>query len=259
MKLAMLSVRVKRELMFKNRFFKRSILLMAVASVFCSLLFNVNVVSAADISACAHKRTGVMRVASVCKKTEYAIVLRQEGLGTVGPTGDRGATGATGARGATGATGATGTTGAVGATTISKGDTGATGATGDKGTTGATGSVGKYAVVTLADAAATLTAAQLVNNTLFNIITMGTARTLTMDTGANIALAYTGEVLGSAFEFVIWNRGAQSATLVGNVTAILDDSGVVATNKIVKFLCMFTTITAGSEIVNCRFVQQPSP
>ena len=88
---------------------------------------------------------------------------------------------------------------------------------------------------------------------------MGTARTLTMDTGANIALAYTGEVLGSAFEFVIWNRGAQSATLVGNVTAILDDSGVVATNKIVKFLCMFTTITAGSEIVNCRFVQQPSP
>lgn len=81
---------------------------------------------------------------------------------------------------------------------------------------------------------------------------MGTARTLTMDTGANIALAYSGEVLGSSFEFVIWNRGAQTATLAGNVTAILDGSGDVATNKIVKFLCLFTTITAGSEIVNCR-------
>lgn len=217
--------------------------------VFGSLLIDVGAVVAADISACAQKRTGVIRISKVCKKTEYAITLRQEGLGTVGPTGDRGATGPTGARGATGATGATG---AVGPTTISQGDTGATGATGDKGATGATGTVGKYAPVALADAAATLTAAQLVNNTLFNIITMGTARTLTMDTGANIALAYSGEVLGSSFEFVIWNRGAQSATLAGNVTTILDETGVVATNKIVKFLCMFTTITAGSEIVNCR-------
>jgi len=77
-----------------------------------------------------------------------------------------------------------------------------------------------------------------------------------MDTGANIALAYSGEVLGSSFEFVIWNRGAQSATLAGNVTAILDATGVVATNKIVKFLCMFTTITAGSEIVNCRSMRE---
>ncbi|MCX6535302.1 MAG: hypothetical protein NT119_01920 [Actinobacteria bacterium] len=193
--------------MFTNKIFKRSTLLMAVVGVFCSLLVNVGAVGAADIAACAHKRTGVMRVATVCKKTEYAIVLRQEGLGTVGPTGDKGATGATGAtgaRGATGATGATGASGAVGATTISKGDTGATGATGDKGATGATGSVGKYAVVTLADAAATLTAAQLVNNTLFNMITTTATRTLTMDTGANIALAYTGELLGSSFEQSLW-------------------------------------------------------
>ena len=239
-----------------RKFLKCQTLSILALAVSTSLFFDAGVVRAADISACANKRTGVMRVASVCKKTEYSVVLRQEGLGTVGPTGDRGPTGLTGARGATGATGATGTTGAVGATTISKGDTGATGATGDKGATGATGSVGKYAVVTLADAAATLTAAQLVNNSLFNIITMGTARTLTMDTGANIALAYTGEVLGSSFEFVIWNRGAQSATLAGNVTAILDGTGVVETNTIVKFLCMFTTITAGSEIVNCRSMRR---
>ncbi len=237
------------DLIFAVRFSKRTTLLLPVLVVFGSLLIDVGSVAAADISACAQKRTGVIRVSKVCKKTEYAITLRQEGLGTVGPTGDRGATGPTGARGATGATGATG---AVGPTTISQGDTGATGATGDKGATGATGTVGKYAPVALADAAVTLTAAELVNNTLFNIITMGTARTLTMDTGANIALAYSGEVLGSSFEFVIWNRGLQTATLAGNVTAILEGTGDVTTNKIVKFACIFTTITAGSEIVNCR-------
>ena len=76
--------------MFTNKFFKRSTLLMAVVGVFCSLLGNVGAVSAADIGACANKRTGVMRVSKVCKKTEFSIVLRQEGLGTVGPTGDRG-------------------------------------------------------------------------------------------------------------------------------------------------------------------------
>ncbi len=244
------------DLIFAVRFSKRTTLLLPVLVVFGSLLIDVGAVAAADISACANKRTGVMRVSKVCKKTEYAITLRQEGLGTVGPTGDRGATGPTGARGATGATGATGDTGAVGATTISKGDTGATGATGDKGATGATGTVGKYAPVALADAAVTLTAAELVNNTLFNIITLGTARTLTMDTGANIALAYSGEVLGSSFEFVIWNRGLQTATLAGNVTAILEGTGDVTTNKIVKFACIFTTITAGSEIVNCRSSHQ---
>jgi hypothetical protein len=196
----------------KISFRYRTLLILALA-VSSSFFFDAVAVSAADISTCANKRTGVIRVATVCRKTEYLVVLRQESLDTVGLTGN----------------------------------------------SGATGSVGNYAVASLADAAVTLTAAQLVNNTLFSIVTMGTARTLTMDTGANIALAYSGEVLGSSFEFVIWNRGTQSATLAGNVTAILDATGVVATNKIVKFLCMFTTITAGSEIVNCRFVQQPIP
>ncbi len=223
-----------------------------VSAVIGSLMVEVGAISAADIAACASKKTGVMRIATVCKKSEYAIVLRQEGLSTVGPIGDRGPAGPIGARGATGPTGATGATGAVGPTTISKGDTGATGATGDKGATGATGLVGKYAVVALADAAATLTGAQLVNDTLFNILTTTAARTLTMDTGANIALAYTGEVLGSSFEFVIWNRSGNTVTLAGNVTAILDGSGEIVAGRFIKFLCMFTTITAGSEIVNCR-------
>lgn len=237
------------------KFLKHQFLFVVPLVVVSSLMVDVGAVSAADIAACANKRTGVMRISTVCKKTEYSVVLRQEGLGTVGPTGDRGSTGSTGARGATGATGAigaTGATGAVGSTTISKGDTGASGATGDKGATGASGTVGKYAVVALADAAATLTAAQLVNNTLFNILTTTAARTLTMDTGANIALAYAGEVLGSSFEFVIWNRSGNTVTLAGNVTAILDGSGEIVAGRFIKFLCMFTTITAGSEIVNCR-------
>ena len=180
--------------------------LLLVLVVFSSSLVAVDVVSAADISACAHKRTGVMRVSKVCKKIEYSVILRQKGLGTAGPKGDR----------------------------------------------GATGLVCRYAPVSLRDVDATLTAAQLVNNTLFNIITTTAPRALTIDTGANIALAYRGEVLGSSFEFVIWNRSGHTATLAGNVSAILDGTGAVGTNKIVKFLCMFTTITAGSEIVNCR-------
>jgi hypothetical protein len=188
----------------KNSAKSKTLLLVLV--VFSSSLVAVDVVSAADISACAHKRTGVMRVSKVCKKIEYSVILRQKGLGTAGPKGDR----------------------------------------------GATGLVGRYAPVSLRDVDATLTAAQLVNNTLFNIITTTAPRALTIDTGANIALAYSGEVLGSSFEFVIWNRSGHTATLAGNVSAILDGTGAVGTNKIVKFLCMFTTITAGSEIVNCR-------
>jgi hypothetical protein len=98
-----------------------------------------------------------------------------------------------------------------------------------------------------------LSAAQLVNNTLFNIITMVTASTLTMDTGPNIASAYSGEVLGSSFEFVIWNRSATvSATLAGSAGTTLTGTGVVAVGKIVKFLCMFTTITSGAEAVACQ-------
>ena len=238
--------------------FKFRFVVIVVSVVIGSLLVEVGAVSAADISACASKKTRELRIARDCKKTEYKIVLRQEGLGTVGPIGDRGPAGSTGARGPVGATGAMGATGAVGPTTISKGDTGATGATGDKGATGATDSVGRYAVVALADAAATLTAAQLVNNTLFNILTTTAPRTLTMDTGANIALAYTGEVLGSSFEFVIWNRSGNTVTLAGNVTAILDGSGDIVAGRFIKFLCMFTTITAGSEIVNCQSTHRTS-
>lgn len=230
----------------------KSVLMLSVASVIGVSLSFATSASAIDISGCANKRTGILRVSKVCKPSEYSIVWSQDGVGAKGATGPAGPTGATGPIGLTGATGATGATGPAGATSTVKGDTGATGAKGATGDTGATGTVGKYAIVALTDNAATLTAAQLVNNTLFNIITMGTARALTMDTGPNIALAYTGEVLGSSFEFAIWNRGAAIATLTASATATLTGTGDVGAGKIVKFLCMFTTITSGAEVVACQ-------
>jgi len=232
----------------------KSVVMLSVASVIGVTLSFATSASAIDISGCANKKTGILRVSKVCKPSEYSIVWSQDGVGAKGATGPAGPTGATGPIGLTGATGATGATGPAGATSTVKGDTGATGAKGATGDTGATGTVGKYAIVALTDNNATLTAAQLVNNTLFNIITMLTpGKTLTMDTGPNIASAYSGEVLGSSFEFVIWNRSKTvSATLAGSAGTTLDGTGVVAAEKIVKFLCMFTVITAGAEVVTCQ-------
>ena len=239
--------------MFSIKSSAKSVIMLSVALVLGSTLSYATSASAADISGCANKKTGILRVSKVCKPSEYSIVWSQDGVGPKGATGPAGPTGATGPIGLTGATGATGATGPAGATSTVKGDTGATGAKGATGDTGATGTVGKYAIVALTDNAATLTAAQLVNNTLFNIITMGTARALTMDTGPNIALAYTGEVLGSSFEFAIWNRGTAIATVTSSATASLNGtSGTVGAGKIVKFLCMFTVITAGAEVVACQ-------
>jgi len=227
--------------------------MLSVALVLGSTLSYATSASAADISGCANKKTGILRVSKVCKPSEYSIVWSQDGVGPKGATGPAGPTGATGPIGLTGATGATGATGPAGATSTVKGDTGATGAKGATGDTGATGTVGKYAIVALTDNVATLTAAQLVNNTLFNIITMASDRALTLDTGPNIASAYSGEVLGSSFEFVIWNRGTAIATVTSSATASLNlTSGTVAAGKIVKFLCMFTVITAGAEVVACQ-------
>ena len=150
----------------------KSVVMLSVASVIGVSLSFATSASAIDISGCANKKTGILRVSKVCKPSEYSIVWSQDGVGAKGATGPAGPTGATGPIGLTGATGATGATGPAGATSTVKGDTGATGAKGATGDTGATGTVGKYAIVALTDNAATLTAAQLVNNTLFNIITM---------------------------------------------------------------------------------------
>ena len=60
----------------------------------------------AVISVCIDKKTGVMRAAATCKKTERSYVLG--GPGPVGPKGDVGPQGLVGPQGMTGATGSTG-------------------------------------------------------------------------------------------------------------------------------------------------------
>ena len=94
------------------------------------------------LKVCIDTKTGVIRVATKCTKTERKTVLGGVGAkgdkGDTGAVGETGETGATGEVGAIGATGLTGATGAVGATGL----TGATGATGSQGFTGATGATG---------------------------------------------------------------------------------------------------------------------
>lgn len=99
------------------------------------------------LKVCIDSKTGVIRVASKCTKTERKTILGGVGAkgdkgntGDVGAKGEAGATGDVGAIGATGSTGSNGTNGATGATGAT-GLTGATGAQGSQGFTGATGSM----------------------------------------------------------------------------------------------------------------------
>ena len=69
------------------------------------------VVQGEVLSVCIDKKSGIIRAASSCKKTERATVLG--GAGAQGPKGDKGDTGATGATGLQGLTGPTGATGSI--------------------------------------------------------------------------------------------------------------------------------------------------
>lgn len=68
-------------------------------------------VGSASIHACYNKRSGVLRIASRCKRTERAVSWSR-----VGPQGPRGQRGAAGRNGSNGAKGTNGTAGAAGAT-----------------------------------------------------------------------------------------------------------------------------------------------
>ena len=90
---------------------------------------------------CIENKTGVIRVATKCTKTERKTI-----LGGVGAKGDKGDTGEVGAMGETGATGNVGSIGATGPTGAQgmigeRGATGLTGMQGIQGYTGATGSL----------------------------------------------------------------------------------------------------------------------
>lgn len=70
------------------------------------------------------------------------------------------------------------------------------------------------ALVALADAAATLTAAQIIDSGIFTI-TPTVARVLTTDTGTAIVAAMPGAVIGTKFEIIIVNTAAFDVTLAG--------------------------------------------
>ena len=87
----------------------------------------------------------------------------------------------------------------------------------------------KVAEVALDDAAATLTAAQLLESKLFTQ-TPTAARTLTTATAALIVAALTDEVEGTSFEFTIVNKASatHAITLAGGTDVTIVGSASVA-------------------------------
>lgn len=94
---------------------------------------------------------------------------------------------------------------------------------------GTTGNVNLKAAAALADAAATLTAAQLANSGIFTI-TPTIARILTTDTAANIVAALPGYVAGTWFDFTIVNNAAFDVTLAAGTGITL--VGKMVTNNV---------------------------
>ena len=82
------------------------------------------------------------------------------------------------------------------------------------------------AAVALADANATLTAAQMIDNGIFTI-TPTIARTLTTDTAANIVAAMPGYQVGTWFDIVIVCLAAFNVTLGGGVGVTIVGNAVV--------------------------------
>ena len=81
-------------------------------------------------------------------------------------------------------------------------------------------------VVALADAAATLTAAQMIDSGIFTI-TPTIARALTTDTAANIVAAMAGYQVGTWFDIVIVCLAAFDVTLGGGTGVTIVGSAVV--------------------------------
>ncbi len=103
------------------------------------------------------------------------------------------------------------------------------------------------AIVALADAAATLTAAQLIGDGLFQI-TPTVARNLATDTAANLVAAMPGCQVGTTFEFSAACLAAYAVTLVAGTGVTLVGSAVV-NNASGTFRGVVTNATAGSEAV----------
>jgi len=82
------------------------------------------------------------------------------------------------------------------------------------------------AAIALADADATLTAAQMVDSGVFTI-TPTIARTLTTDTAANLVAAMPGYQIGTWFDIIIVCLAAFAVTLAGGVGITIVGNAVV--------------------------------
>ena len=188
------------------------------------------VIAATDtstINACANKTTGVLRLLAKGKCTAKEDKVTWNQAGPAGPAGPAGAAGAKGADGA-------------------KGDKGNTGVPGEAGATGATGATFQNATaVALTDAAATLTASQIISSRLFTI-TPTAPRTLTTATAADILTAMSGEGVGSTFEFVIVNLAGATfaATLAAGTGVTLVGVAAVSASSSATFMGRVDSTTA---------------
>lgn len=105
----------------------------------------------------------------------------------------------------------------------------------------------KVSAVALTDAAATLTAAQLVDSKLFTI-TPTASRNLTTATAAQILSQLTDEEVGTSFEFTIVNLAESShpAVLVGGTTVTVVGDAEVPHATSATFVGVVTSSTAVS-------------
>ena len=97
-------------------------------------------------------------------------------------------------------------------------------------------------VVALADAAATLTAAQMIDSGIFTI-TPTVARTLTTDTAANLVAAMAGYQVGTWFDIVIVCLAAFDVTLAAG-TGVTLVGKMIVNNVSGIWRCRFDSATA---------------
>jgi hypothetical protein len=103
------------------------------------------------------------------------------------------------------------------------------------------------AVVALADAAATLTAAQMINSGIFTQ-TPGAGRALTVDTAALIVAGFPRAKVGDTFEFTVVCLAAFAATIT-TAAGITLVGNMAVNNQSAVFLGRFTNVGSGTEAV----------
>ena len=103
------------------------------------------------------------------------------------------------------------------------------------------------AEVALADAAATLTATQMIDSGILKM-TPSVARILTTPTAAELLAGSKGAQVGTWFEFVVISLAAFTVTIAAgaNVTLV---GGMVANNTSARFRARFTNVGSGTEAV----------